>query len=439
MKYRQFIFESYFFEPETGELKLHYSLDGALHFTEEYRFDFSFVKYNSEVLDRAFQLLFFMAGVSYYKTYLPSEIVIKSGSIDSRMAEFLSKTYQKGLGEFFFVNNLDPITPTNFPATSSEILNTLSVNGEGLIVGLGGGKDSLVSVEILREQIDNLATWSLNHRSQLTSLVDRIGLPHFWVERQWDPKLKDLAAQGAYNGHVPISAIFACVGTIVAVLTGKRDVVTSNESSANEPTLTYQGVDINHQYSKSLEFEQDFQGLLLHLFGDGLRYYSFLRPLSELKIAELFASSSFEKYKDVFSSCNRAYVQSSDRMSWCGKCPKCAFTFLALTPFVEREKLETLWDRKNLLLDPSLEPTYRQLLGIEGNKPLECVGEIKESRAAMRLAQEQYSQLNKYSFDLPESYSWRNLSQQSMPEEIYDILQASLKNLQTTHKADRAK
>src|SRR5690606_11803653 len=114
----------------------------------------------------------------------------------------------------------------------------------------------------------------------------------------------------------------------------------------------------------------------------------FLRPLSELRIAELFAKVGFEKYKSLFSSCNRAFVLESKSMSWCGECSKCAFTFLILSPFIDQPELEKLWGGNNLLLDPSLEATYRQLLGIEGDKPLDCVGEIKESRAAMRLAQE---------------------------------------------------
>jgi hypothetical protein len=211
------------------------------------------------------------------------------------------------------------------------------------------------------------------------------------------------------------------VGTVVSILSNNRDNIVSNESTASEPNLIYQGQPINHQYSKSLEFEQDFQAILKHRLGDSVRYYSFLRPYTELRIAEFFAHNGFEKYKDVFSSCNRAFVHTSHELSWCGECPKCAFVFLALTPFIDRVKLEALWNGKNLLLDPSLEPTYRQLLGIEGDKPLDCVGEIKESRAAMRLAQQLYPELSKYEFDLPEDYDYRQTSPHSMPPEVAEL------------------
>lgn len=425
MKYQTFRFKDYRFDPASGLLDLVYGYDQALTFHETYKFDFEFVGYNPETLDRACQLLFFMAGTSYYKTYVAPDIQVEKGEIDQATVEFLAKTYQQGLGEFFYVNKLDPKTPIPFVATTDLPNTPLAVSGKGSLIGVGGGKDSLVSIEALRS-LPDLATWSVNHRSQLEPLVKTIGLNHYWVDRTLDPQLSEFNKADAYNGHTPISALFACVGTIVAILSGHHDVVVSNENSANEPTLHYQAVAINHQYSKSLAFEKDFQALLAHNFGNSLRYYSFLRPLSEVYIAEIFAKNSFAKYKSVFSSCNRAFVHESQHMSWCSHCPKCAFTFLALTPFISRKELEALFSGKNLLLDPELEPLYRQLLGIEGDKPLECVGEIKESRAAMQLAQKTYPELAKYQFDLPEDYNYKALAPHSMPDDMYQLLQKAL-------------
>lgn len=437
-KYQQFIFDSYRFNATSGELELHYSLDDDLHFTERYVFDFPFATYDSTILDRAIQALFFIAGVSYYKTYIPPHLVVRQGAVDAEMAVFFSKTYQRGLGEFWYVNQLDPRTPVIFPVTTEQPVTPLTHTGEGQLVAVGGGKDSLVSIELLRRAEADIATWSLGHRSQLTPLIERIGSTHYWVERSWDQQLLTLKDQDAYNGHIPISAIFGCVGVIVAILSGRRDVVVSNEQSANEPTLHYRGVAINHQYSKSQEFEDDFQRYLTHIMGDSIRYYSLLRPFSEIRIGELFARIGFEKYKDVFSSCNRAYVHSSKHMSWCGECPKCAFVFMALTPFISRQELEQLWGGKNLLFDPALETLYRQLLGIEGDKPLECIGEIKESRAAMRLAQKQYPQLrNTYQFELPAGYDFSELGPHNMPPDVYLLFQNTMKGLESSAEQPR--
>lgn len=429
MKYQRFIFDRYKFTPSAKTLDLYYKLDETVEFCETYRFDFDYAAYDFRELDRALQALFFMAGVSYYKAYLPPEIVVNEGAIDGESADFYAKTWQRGLGEFFYINHLDPHTAITFPVTPSVPYTDVSQKKarSGLLIGVGGGKDSLVTIELLRNAFPDVMTWSLNHRAQMTPLVKRIGLPHAWVEREWDTKLEELNKQDALNGHVPISAIFACVGAVVAILTGKRDVVVSNEHAANEPTLEYMGTAINHQYSKSQEFEHDFQEFSRRQFGQSPRYYSTLRPFSELYVGGLFAKHAFEKYHDVFSSCNRAYVRTSNAMSWCGECPKCAFVFLVLTPFIARERLEALWGGKNPLLDPSLEPTYRQLLGIEGDKPLECVGEIKESRAAMRLAAQTYPELAaKYQFDLPSDYNYRTLYSDEMPPEIRTALMQAI-------------
>jgi len=428
-RYKQFIFEDYRFEADARILSLHYSFDGSIHFTETFRFDFDFAAYDPRLLERACQTLFFLAGVSYFKAYLAPEIVVKKGVVDAASAAFYSTTYERGLGEFFYVNRLDPRTKISFPCTTNGDVPPLTSTQPpgGLLIGVGGGKDSLVSVELLRDKVNNLATWSLNHRPQLTPLVERIGLPHYWVERRFDTSLLAHNEQGAYNGHVPISAILAAVGCVVAVLSGRRDVVVSNEQSANEPTLEYEGVAINHQYSKSQAFEEAFQAHLQRTLGDHIRYYSLLRPLSELRIAELFAHIGYDEYAGVFSSCNRAFTFDQHHLFWDGTCPKCAFIFLALTPFVPRAALEKLFSGKNLLLASELEPTYRQLLGIEGDKPLECVGEIKESRAAMRAAQRLYPQLTQqYQFELPDTYDYRVLGTHHMPPELYAIVAGRL-------------
>lgn len=426
-EYTSFNFLRYNFDEANKTASFTYSYDDVVQYTETYRFDFDFVQFDYQQLDRALQNLFIMAGISYYKAYLPPVINTPGLPLDDFRAQTFSAVYQRGLGEFFYVNQLDPNTPINIPSAGVQLEQQTVQVQDGLLIGLGGGKDSLFSLEALRDDNKRIATWSLGHAEQIRPLAERTGLPHLQVERTVDQSLIEHNKMGAMNGHVPISAIFACVGTVVGILAGYKTAIVSNEQSANEPTLVYNGVAINHQYSKSEEFETMYQNLLQASFGGSLEYISFTRPMSELLISELFVKLAFDTYADVFSSCNRAFVLSSSSMSWCGECPKCAFVFLALTPFVDRGRLEQLWGGKNLLLDPSLDTTYRQLLGIVGDKPLECVGAIKECRAAMQMSQQKYPELaERFTFDLPADYNYKALATTNMDPEYTRAIQHAI-------------
>jgi hypothetical protein len=392
-----------------------------LEFNESYKFDFSFANYDKEALDRACFWLFMMAGVSYFKAYLAPNIVIDRGFVTDKEASFFENTYQKGLGELFYRNNLDPKTSIVFPVTKLANKPKIDFPGAGKLIAIGGGKDSLVSFELLRNSQEEISTWSLDHRSQLEPLIKTMDTDHYYVERVWDRKLLEINEQDAFNGHIPISAIFGLVGVIVAILTGKKDIVFSNEQSADEENLEYRGVSINHQFSKTSEFEKSLQNLIENNFRQSLRYYSFLRPLGELYISKIFGEKYFDKYKAVFSSCNNSFNHTSNAIFWCGKCPKCAFIFLALTPFVDKTELEKIFGR-NILLDDGMNLIYKELIGISGNKPLDCVGEIKESRMAMRFAQKIYPHLSKFDFYIPDDYNYKQIRSHYMPEEIFKLL-----------------
>lgn len=428
MKPHTFIFESYDFDAATKILTLRYAYDNGLAFSETYKFDFPFVDFDPVLLDRACAQLFLIAGVSYYKAYLPPQVTVKPPCIDNKTAAFLGEIYQKGLGELFYVNNLDPRQNITFPTNIDGYDNLAAINtaSDGYLIGIGGGKDSLVAAEVLRDHPD-AATWSLNHRKLLEPLVKAIGLPHYYVDRNVDMSIKDLPE--SYNGHVPISAIIAATGIITAILTGKRDVVVANEFSANEPTLEYQGTTINHQYSKTSEFELLYQKLLLDTFEKNVRYYSILRPLSEFYIAEIF-SRYFAKYDTVFSSCNKAFVHGNTTLSWCGECPKCAFVFLILACSLPMQNLKNIFN-KNLFTEPGMVPLYRQLLGIAGPKPLDCIGEVRESRFAMQTCiANGLVTPNTYEFEPVTDYDPRQLYPHHMPDEEYRQLIRTINDIQ---------
>src|SRR5690606_11322599 len=159
-------------------------------------------------------------------------------------------------------------------------------------------------------------------------------------------------------------------------------VVFSNERSASYGSQIAGTGEVNHQWSKGWAFEQAFgEHVQQHIAAD-LHYYSLLRPLSELAVARQFAKTDY--YEAHFSSCNRNFHLLGERPvnRWCGVCPKCHFVFLALAPFMPKTRLVRIFGR-NLLDDAAQVPGYDALLEYRDHKPFECVGEGKESRAAM--------------------------------------------------------
>jgi hypothetical protein len=196
----------------------------------------------------------------------------------------------------------------------------------------------------------------------------------FEINRTIDPLLLELNSHGFLNGHTPFSALLAFSSALAAIMTGRKYIALSNESSANESTVP--GSSVNHQYSKSIDFEGDFRWYLKKYIIPDLEYFSFLRPLNELQIARLF--SGFPGYFSVFRSCN----VGSKTDTWCGQCPKCLFTYIILSPFLDPAQVETMFG-KNLLNDTALIPILNELTGVSRTKPFDCIGTIDEVNAAL--------------------------------------------------------
>ena len=166
-------------------------------------------------------------------------------------------------------------------------------------------------------------------------------------------------------------------------MNGLKYIVLSNESSANESTVA--GSTVNHQYSKSFKFEQDFHTYEKKYIKSGTYYFSMLRPLSEFQIAKQFAK--YSEYHDIFRSCN---VGSKEDI-WCGHCPKCLFVFFILSPFMEQERLKEIFGA-DMLNDTSMLETMKQLIGVSPEKPFECVGSRDEINTAICLTIEKLEQ-----------------------------------------------
>lgn len=380
----------YDFDPESGHLQLRYALLGAgvpLTFTERVRFPVGAADVQTlEVAERLVRLLLLAASTSYYKIAAPPRVVI-GVPVAEQERHFLSVLIRHGMTEFAYVNNLpQALSPTieALDIIPAEPVALPVIDEQHLLVPVGGGKDSTVTFEALRAAGFQPTLFAVDSYQPITATVERSGLPYLEAERTIDPQLIELNQHGARNGHVPITIIKSLISLLVAVMNNKSVVVMSNERSASEGNVRWRGIDVNHQWNKGMEAEKLMRDTLRAVVSPSLEYFSLLRPLSELRIARQFATLT--QYHDVFTSCNRAFhIDPSRRRIWCGQCDKCRFVFLILAPYMSTEQLEAIW-HKNMFDDGEQLAGFRELLGIEGHKPLECVGEIAESRLALELA-----------------------------------------------------
>jgi hypothetical protein len=384
---RRFRFLGWRLEPATGLVDLAYALD-TLELHERVEMGTAVTDLPATrraALERAIALLHLVAGVSYYKACFAPEITIESEPPSPQLASFLHHLYQCGLAECRYLNDLRGREIPRFPASSRApaALAPAGLDGRPL-VPVGGGKDSIVTLEAVRGAGPEPLLFSVGASPAVVRTAAVAGLRHLTVTRTIDPRLLELNRGGAINGHVPVTAINSCLAVIAALVHGAGLVVMADERSASAPNLVWDGIEVNHQYSKSWDFERRFAATVLAEVAPDLGYFSLLRPWSELAIARRFAA--LPAYHRAFVSCNRAFLLDRDRRtpSWCGDCPKCRFVALALAPFLDRDRIVSIIG-SDLLDDPGQLPGFAALLGLDAAKPLECVGEVEESRIAMRL------------------------------------------------------
>ena len=383
-----FIFKSVRYDEDSQAITLGYGYSDGPDFNEVISFPGAKKHLNDEerdALNKTMRGLHFAAGISYYKAYCPPDISVEVEPMTKEEADFFFKFYRHGLGEFSVENNIDLSGIIRFPVGSNHhpAPSDITLKNE-CVVPIGGGKDSIVSLEALKLSGRAHRMIAINAGRPIKDVMAvSNGTDAIHITRKLDPHLFELNENGAMNGHVPITGILSFIMACGAILYGYDSVVMSNEGSASEGNMEFGGIEVNHQYSKSLEFEVDFELYIKKTALSGFNYFSLLRPLSETGIAALFASQ--DKYFKDFKSCNRNFHidEGVRQYGWCCDCPKCQFVFLALSPFIEREKLISIFG-KNMLDDMAQEDGFRELCGLKGHKPFECVGEIEECQQIMR-------------------------------------------------------
>jgi hypothetical protein len=381
-----------------GHVTLRYALDEDVSFVEEYDLPIE-RELDADARARAdplLALLHWVAGVSYFKTAAPPAVACETGDPPPAAAALLEALYSEGLGEFAYTNGLPALPRPRFPRgalpgaplrarraeTEIETQTAMQVPAR-VLVPIGGGKDSVLALEIIRRSGAELSLFSVGDAPPIARTVAVAGLPRLLALRRLDSGLGELNRRGALNGHVPVTAIVSCVALLTAALHGFDAVAMANERSASTGNLVWDGVEINHQFSKSLRAELLLRDALAEI-PQAPALFSVLRPASELGIARAFAR--LERYHPAFTSCNAIFrIDPALRSaSWCCECPKCRFVFLALAPFSEPAHLRAIFGRDLLAEDEQYEG-FALLSATGGHKPFECVGEEQESIAAIRM------------------------------------------------------
>ena len=391
-QYSRFFYRGFEVEKTPTELKItyHFEIEGLAEFAPCWTFP------RPEGGGEPDEKLIFSLGlvelISYWKIACPPQVVVEAGELDEDQIRWWKHLYFNGLGEFFYVNNIKEADPEDFMEIrcagredSAETAAAWEKNvparsiSQGVLVPIGGGKDSVVTLDLLRRAGLPVYGYIINPRGATVNTAGAAGLGEgrvMSVRRTLDPNMLELNRRGYLNGHTPFSALVAFSSLIAARLLNLSYVALSNESSANESTVA--GSTVNHQYSKSFEFEQDFHDYVRRYLPGNAYYFSLLRPLSEFQIAKYFAG--LKQYHPIFRSCNAG----SKTDSWCGHCPKCLFVYLILSPFLSREAVRDIYGR-DMLEDETLKGTLDQLTGVVEEKPFECVGSRDEVNTAIVL------------------------------------------------------
>lgn len=383
---KEFRFVDYQVSSDFKDVIFRYSTDdfdgNRIDFSETLRLgglDIDQATQNDPELIAILQNLHIALGINYYKPYIPRLIRLPYNLHES-VANFWKEVYQNGLGEFCYLNQIDPSSIGNFIGngsvahlkTGATIVSSKKVLK--VVSGIGGGKDSLVAIEMIKTlpnvRQSGFICESVSTNNPLRREVAKAtGLNTDIFTRIPDPKLAVIRSSGnVYRGHTPASVIIAWTGILCCKLVGADYFIVANENSSNEANVRWKGRDINHQWTKTSAFERNL-GALLEEQGVSIGYFSIVRPLNELLISQFFAAKC-KQYFHSFFSCNQG--SSKKDGLWCGHCAKCASSTLLLAPFMPIDQLVKIIGR-NMLDDESLISTFEELLGISGIKPFDCV------------------------------------------------------------------
>jgi len=397
-KYPRFIYEkcSYKISGDSLEIFFDFKIEDGIHFKPKIIVENINKSQLATVGDRALNNLIFQLGMmeipTYWKTTCSPEIIIKAGSLNREQILWWKELIINGMGQFFYENKIDWRSKNFLTIKCGNRNKYKSFNGKlkkRYLVPFAGGRDSIVTLESLKKSAGwrrKTALFLVNPNEQIKKVVKVTGVKkQIIVKRVIDKKLLELNKKEFLNGHTPFTALLSFLSVFCAVLSSYKNVVFSNEKSADEGNVKYLGKIINHQWAKSSKFEKMFKNYCKKYLAKNVNYFSYLRKYGELEISKMLIK--YPKYFSVFSSCNASMKIGAKPIRWCGNCPKCLFVYATLYPFLNKKILLKIFG-KDFFENKKLLPVMKSLIGEGKPKPFECVGTKKESRLAFKLSLE---------------------------------------------------
>lgn len=443
-RHPRFVYDSFTISQKAKQLHISFTfiLEPAITFAPQIVIPLKNAVDETEIAPLVFHLGLIEA-LSYWKAACAPLLIVNAGYLSKTQISWWQDLFLYGLGEFYFTNKIDFTRPDFLFITSTspatKTYHHLTTQTLGDLVLVGGGKDSVVTLELLKAMPSRRNALVLNPNPAVRQIlrIAKYGQPVI-VERTIDTHLLNLNARGYLNGHTPFSAYLAFLGLLVGVMHSYKFIIASNERSSEEANVTYREIKVNHQYSKTYRFERLFREYCQNYLSYSTQYFSFLRPLYEFQIAALF--TKFPRYLYSFVSCNRTRGRG-----WCGTCAKCAFVYLTLFSFLTARQKKQIFSQ-DFFRNSEIRERILDLVGLGKNKPFECVGTREESIMAVHYAYELSRKTNsspppfvttlhnKLSprVSLTDSKNWLRSQWSSnhfLPPPYASVLRASLKNL----------
>lgn len=338
------------------------------------------------VLEPTLQALLLMLGINYWLAFPTNNMRIEGFKLTRDQAYFWDTLYRNGLGEFFYLMQIDFRNLIKFPYDDSvvePVSSPFARPARALLLN-GAGKDSILSAELLKASSVPFDFFSFAPTPAHLRIAGLVGAKTISVNRRRDPWLNAII-QGAY----PSVSTFTFIATLLAELLGYNAIIFSNERSADFGNLDYLGLKVNHQWCKSSEAEKMINDYIQRYITPDISTRSLLREFSELEIVQRFVR--YPQYLYDVTSCNTYFCltrleQSLARTNyWCKRCPKCVFLFACFSAFLPKDELVNIFGA-DLYAHKRLLPLFRRILGLEGFKPFDCVGEPEEMILAMHYA-----------------------------------------------------